>query len=230
MRGSLGAGDVVVAPGLAIASMGLVLEPEVDARKARQMGPLAMVAIADGLGALLPPKVAIEHRWPGTILLNGGSAAAVRLAMPDGGEDAVPDWMVLGMEIRLAFPASDIEPGAMASSTCLAEEGGAELLAGDILSCVSAHILTWLDIWQSDGFGSVARAWLFRAEGQGAPVVLGRGDTRRPGRVLGLDDDVRLSVEFEREGRCLLEWPAVLPGLADVAGAGVERIGAVGPS
>lgn len=214
-EGLFGAGDVVLAPALTTAAMALVLEPEVPAATAREMAPLAMVAAAEALGALLPPKVAIEHRWPGTVLLNGGAVADVSVTMaptpPDGTMGAIPDWLIIGIEVRTAYEEGSDEPGADVGTTCVAEEGGAEILPEQLLSTIAAHLLVWLDVWQSDGSEPVARAWLFRAKGRDDPATIWRPDGARVGRVLALLPDARLKVAFDDGTEAHLEWPCPPP-------------------
>lgn len=214
-EGRFGAGDVILAPALTTASMALVLEPEVPTSTAREMAPLAMVALAEALGALLPPKVAIEHRWPGTVLLNSGAVAHVSVTMaptqPDDAMGTVPDWLIVGIEVWTAYEDGTDEPGGNIDTTCLAEEGGAEILPEDLLSTIAAHLLVWLDVWQSDGSEPVARAWLFRAEGRDDPAIIGHPDGARTGRVLALLPDARLKVAFDDGTQAHLEWPCPPP-------------------
>jgi len=207
--GSYGAGDVVLAPGLTVAAMAVVLEPEVDAQRAREMAPLAMVAIADALGSLLPPKVAIEHRWPGVVLLNGGEAARVSVEMSTADPDQVPDWLIIAIEVQLALDESAGEPGQNESVTCLAEEGGAEIMAENLLSTTAAHLLSWLDIWQSEGAEPVLRSWLFRARGRTEAAIIGRGDDARLAQIHSLLPGARLRVSTAGREDEILEWPCL---------------------
>jgi biotin-(acetyl-CoA carboxylase) ligase len=202
--GQLGAGDVVLAPGVNAAAMAIVLEPEVVSTTARQMAPLMAVALGDALGGLLPPKVAIEHRWPGRVLLNGGEAGVVRLAQAAAGPEQVADWLVVGIELRLAFEGVEAEPGQRPGRTSVGEEGGGELTAEEILAATASHFLAWLDIWQADGLEPVAKAWLFRCEGQSAPAAFEAGDGRAgvTGLARRLSADAGLIVvPVDAEGR-----------------------------
>jgi len=189
--GEIGAGDVVWSLDAALADLAIVLEPEVALDRAVQMAPLMMVALADCLGALGPPKLAVQYRWPTGILLNGSVAGDVRLASPRAAPDEVPRWLVVAA--RLAIAAEEARTDW--SRTSLAEEAGPDLTRTDILRSLAAHFLARLNAWGDDGFRPVHDQWLFRAEGRETPTVVEHGGERIEGRVLGLDESVNLIVE-----------------------------------
>lgn len=212
--GDLGAGDVVFAPGRAErARLAIVLEPEVPESEARQMLPLLAVALADALGVLLPPKVAIEHRWPSTLLLNGAAVAQLSIAMAASGDGEPPAWLVVGADVALTLPQALTEPGGVLDRTALAEEGGAEIAAAGVLEALSSQFLRWLDTWQERGFEPVAQHWLFRAEGRLDPVTIRWGSDCFEARVVGLDPTGDLRVARGDGTGTKLELAAVLPHL-----------------
>ena len=185
----LGAGDVVWSRNTGRAEFAVVLEPDVVLERALQMGPLLMVALGDCLGSLCPPKVAVQYRWPGGILLNGALAGEVRLAAARVPADAIPAWLVVGSELDIAAPREDRRDW---SKTSLSEEAGPEITRTDILQSLAAHFLTRLHTWQDEGFRPVHDEWLFRAEGREAPVTVEYGGENVEGRVLGLDESANL--------------------------------------
>lgn len=193
-RGTLGAGDLVWSRSTSRAECAIVLEPEVPLATALQMNALAQVALADSLGALLPPAVGVLHRWPGTILVNAASAGEVRLASPSATMDAIPDWLVVGVSLRLVHDVKDKEPGELPSQTALSEEGGGDITRTDLLQSFAAHFLTWLNTWQDEGFRPVHESWMARAE---APMQIERGQSRRSVEVLGLDEEGGLIVRSD---------------------------------
>ena len=178
------------------AELAVVLEPEVALERALQMGPLLMVALGDCLGSLCPPKVAVQYRWPGGILLNGALAGEVRLAAPRVPASEIPAWLVVGAELDIAAPREDRQEW---SRTSLGEEAGPDITRTDILQSLAAHFLTWLNTWQEEGFRPVHDQWLFRAEGREAPnsgcarrrACRGPGPGPRRGRQSAAQDDGR---------------------------------------
>lgn len=189
-RGTLGAADLVWSRDTSRAECAIILEPEVSLAVALQMNALVQVAVGDCLGALLPPAVAVHLRWPGTILVNGAAAGEVRLGTPATDPGAVPDWLVVGATLRLVHDDPDKEPGETPGTTSLAEEGGGELTRTDILQSLAAHFLTWLNIWQDDGFRPVHESWMSRAEGDGTgPMLVECNGSQQAVRALGLDEE-----------------------------------------
>ena len=198
-RGTVGAGDLVWSRDTSRAACAIILEPDVALPVALQMNALAQVAVADCLGALLPPAVAVHHRWPGTILVNGAAAGEVRLATPATPAGGVPEWMVIGMSLRLIHDHRDKEPGELPGETSLAEEGGGDLTRTDILQSFAAHFLTWLNTWQDDGFRPIHESWMARAEGDGtSPMLVEKNGAQQAVHVLGLDEEGGLIIRADQ--------------------------------
>jgi biotin-(acetyl-CoA carboxylase) ligase len=185
--GELGAGDLVWSRDSARAACALVLEPDVALAACCQMFALGAVAAGEALGHLCPPQVAVEFRWPGTLLVNGAAAGRVRVLSPEGAREAVPRHLVLAIEIDLAADARG-ELGEMPERTALAEEGAAHVTRTDVIAVVSKLLLAWLHTWSADGFRPIREPWLFRAEGRTREVEI----EGRRGRVAGLDEDGNL--------------------------------------
>lgn len=155
----------------------VVLEPELPLGPARLAFHAAANALADALVALGPPELHLALRWPGTVLANGGACGRLRLAWPAGAaEEAVPDWLVVGMELRLAF-AEAHEPGLLPGETALREEGFEEAEAdGALLTAAWArHLMAGLDAWQARGHRRLAEHFLARLEEVPGEAGLRRG-------------------------------------------------------
>jgi BirA family transcriptional regulator, biotin operon repressor / biotin---[acetyl-CoA-carboxylase] ligase len=198
---ALGAGDVVWSRNTARATLAIVLEPEVTLSRALQMAPLLMVALGDCLGALCPPQVAVQYRWPRDIVLNGTPAGEVRIAAPRNPPDQVPAWLVVGADLEIAAPLEDRRDW---SRTSLAEEAGPDITRTDVLQSVAAHFLTWLNTWGEAGFRPVHDQWLFRAIGREKAVAFPQGDKIVEGHVVGLDESANLLLKTAAgKVRCL---------------------------
>lgn len=192
---SLGAGDVLWDDNPARVELAIVLEPDVPLIKAVQMLPLAMAAAGDCIGVLSPPQVGVMFRWPGGLLVNGALAGSITLVSDDCGSGAVPDWMVIGIDVRLRHDADGVEPGHHRDITSLAEEGCDELTNVQLIESYTRHFLTWLNLWQDDGFRAVHGGFLERLEGQDDPVVLDTAEAGDgPVLVVGLDEDGNLLI------------------------------------
>lgn len=163
--GEIGAGDVIWSRARDRAQLAVVLEPEVALRQALQMAPLAMVAMADCLGTLMPPKTAIGFRWPDTVLVNGGSVGRLQVVASTRVLEVVPDWLVVGLALGITPADCSGEPGEHPDVTSLAAEGGGELTRSEIMQSFVAHFLAWLDIWTHEGIAPVLAHWQARSLG-----------------------------------------------------------------
>lgn len=165
-----GAGTLAWVSSAARVEAAVVLEPEEPLRQARCALYAAASALADALAAFGPPEVPLTFRWPALVLVNGGEVGAVRIAWPAGcDEEAVPDWVVVGVEARLAFPRG-WEPGHGVGRTALVEEGWdpSELSAAELTAAWARHLMAGLAEWQrggaTGGFRRLAERFLARLE------------------------------------------------------------------
>ncbi|MFC7541398.1 biotin/lipoate--protein ligase family protein [Siccirubricoccus deserti] len=175
-----GAGTLAWVRAYARAEAAVVLEPEMPLASARLAFHAAANALADAVAALGPPEVAVQLRWPGVLLVNAGECGRVRLAAPPGTpEDAVPDWLVVAMEARLAFPEGH-EPGRDPGRTSLFEEGFSDLDSAALTAAWARHLMAGLDDWQARGPKRLAEHCLARladaVPGQRRGIDPGTGD------------------------------------------------------
>ena len=202
--GELGAGDALWNDDPARIELAIILEPEVPLQQAIQLLPLTMCAVGDCIGAMAPPQVGVMFRWPNTILVNGGDAGRVELVVSGDQPAGVPDWMIAFVSMRFRHEADGTEPGNLSGDvTALAEEGCEELTTIQIMESCARHFLTWLNIWQDDGFKPVHLNWLERVEGRGEPVrIIARDRALGSATVLNLDEDGNLLVK-DKAGKTL---------------------------
>ncbi|MEL7544514.1 MAG: biotin/lipoate--protein ligase family protein [Pseudomonadota bacterium] len=182
------AGHVVWARNTSMLDWAIVLAPEVPLRKAVQMVPLAMVAAGDCVGVLTPPQVALTFRWPDGIIVNGGIAGRIEATASTDDPDAVPDWLVVRVVMRIRHEQHE-EPGNAPDQTSLEEEGCTDLMRNHLIESYSRHFLTWLNTWNDDGFAPVHGAWLQRAESLEEHIAFTHGDAVMSGVFMGLDED-----------------------------------------
>lgn len=142
----------------------VVLEPDHPLRESRHIRCAAMLALADALGALGPPKVRIAFDPAGHILINGAKAGAVAFtAAPGCAEDDVPAWAVVGVTLDVRGDPDDDSPGLHPDHTALREEGFGDLDAALPLESFARNFLSWIDLWENDGPEAVRAAWRRRA-------------------------------------------------------------------
>ncbi|MGP1396578.1 MAG: biotin/lipoate--protein ligase family protein [Inquilinaceae bacterium] len=156
----------------------VVLEPEQTLAEARGAFIAGMVALGDALAAHCPPDRPIRFGWPDEVFLDAGRLGGARLAVAPGcGEDSVPDWMVLGVEL-IADRDHLSRPGDFPDSVSLKEEAFVDPLA--IVESFAAHLMLNFDRWRHEGFASVLARYAGRLAG--GATLTDAGDLR-------LDDD-----------------------------------------
>ena len=187
-----GAGTWVWVRAYARAEAAVVLEPEMPLGPARLAFHAAANALADALSSLAPPEAGVALRWPGTAVVNLGECGSVRLASPPGAaEDAVPDWLVVGMELRLAFPTGH-ETGHTSDLTSLEEEGFDGVGPAELTAAWARHLMAGLDEWQTRGPQRVAERYLSRLLDEAGTPGLRRGiDPATGALVLDREDGAR---------------------------------------
>jgi len=169
-----GAGDVFwTAASPTQADFAIVLEPDVSHHNAIEMIPLALIALSDCLAVLLPPQVAVQFRDEQFVTVNAGVAGGVVAAMAKqtAGSD-VPDWLVLSVKLGMQRQDDAGDPGLQPDITTLDEEGWQEPGVGEVIETFSRHFLSWMAVWNDDGFEPIVRAWKFRAENETEPDMI----------------------------------------------------------
>lgn len=158
----------------------VVLAPEEPLADAITVVFAVALGLGDALGALAPPEVAVHHVWPGGIKVNGADCGGLRAAAATSDDDAVPDWLVVGVEVPY-LPAEGQEPGERPDETALALEGCVEVTPLRLLESFSRHMLVWINRREDEGLAPLHAAWRARAWGIGEELPGG-------GTYLGLDE------------------------------------------
>lgn len=180
----------------------VVLEPEQTLAAARPALFAAASALGDALAAFGPPEVPLTFGWPGIVRVNGGVIGGARIAWPDSAEDAVPDWLVVGIEARLIFPRG-WEPGHGTQQTALAEEGwdATELSGAELTAAWARHLMAGLAEWQRDdatgGFRRLAERYLARLEHDAASEGGKRGLDPATGDLIVERDGIRMRLPLK---------------------------------
>jgi len=151
------------------AEAALVLEPDRPLGPARLAVLAAANALADALAPMAPPELPVRWHWPLTLSVNGGVVGGLRWRVPAGtAEDAVPDWLAVGFELRLRWPEGTVT-GENPGATALEEEGFEEATAAGLTEAWARHLMANLDEWGARGHRRVTDRFLARlADGEGA--------------------------------------------------------------
>lgn len=165
------AGTLVVAASDAALDLAVVLEPDRPAADCFAALPIAMLAMADALGALGPPLKPVGFAWPHLLLLDGARVGRARLALPKPSDDPVPAWLVVGVEVALRLGDGLEEPGRTPERTALHEEGFGEVTASAIVGSFARHLLHRVDQWQEEGLAPAAAHYRARLVEPAADAV-----------------------------------------------------------
>jgi hypothetical protein len=143
----------------------VVLEPDTPLAQAQRAFIVGMVALGDALGAHCVPERAVEFGWPGEIALDRGRLGGMRFAAAETAPDAIPDWMVLGIEL-IADRDHLAAAGSFPASVSLKEEEFTDPLA--VIESFAAYLMLNFDRWTHEGFAPVAARYSARLVSSGA--------------------------------------------------------------
>lgn len=197
VQGKTGAGDVFWGRDTARVDWAIVLEPDVEAKRAQQIMMVCHVAFSDAFGAIAPPEVGVQFRWPGKVLINGAQAGDTKIAMGPEGEDGFPAWMVVGLELHIRRKESRNEPGNAPDQTDLMEEGCSEISRTQLIESLSRHFLSQVHAWNEEGFRPVHTAWMRLADGAGETLNINWQGVDNEGQFLTIDDEGNLILKSD---------------------------------
>jgi len=159
------AGTVYYSENTEYVEVAVILIPEVSKIKCNQMLYVMMVAAGDAIGALAPPEVGVTFSYPGFIFLNRGEAGLVKVEVSQSVDDEnVPDWIVVGIKLRLNNNLQVDESNIKPDITSLADEGAGFISRTRAIESLSRHFLAWISQWEDEGFKPVVEAWNNRRE------------------------------------------------------------------
>lgn len=202
-------GDYFHVPSDHALDVAIILAPEVGRSRCQEMLILAAVAFGDAVGAIAPPEVSIQYRWPDIILANRAHVGRVKMAMGEGTSDETPpDWLVIGLEVAVRPDESGPEPGMYVDRTTLFNEGCVDETVTDWKEAFARHLLVWIHDWQDRGFGPVHDMWWGRCDPRFERVSFRMADgTEAEGEIKGMDEHGCLLVKKPDGGMHLLYPP-----------------------
>ncbi len=154
-----GAGTLVWTRRFDLVEIAIVLEPEEPLATARRAIYAGMNAAADSLAAHCPPEKPLTFAWPDTIMFDGGLIGGTRLAWPaNAREDHPPEWLVLGLMMRLMMHAGP----ASRDHTSLEAEGFEILEPRLLIGSFARHLMVHFHTWRESGFASIGADYLAR--------------------------------------------------------------------
>jgi biotin-(acetyl-CoA carboxylase) ligase len=181
----------------------LVLAPEVALEPAMAAFCACAVGLQNALGVLAPPESAVHLDWSGGIRLNGGHVGGLHVAASTRDPAAVPDWMVIGLELTLVLPDT-LEPGQTPAWTALDQEGCIEVDPVQLLEAWARHTLVWLNaLEEPGGRAALHREWRGLAWNLGKPIALAFEGRRIEGLFQGVDENFGMLLKCENGTRLI---------------------------
>jgi len=164
--------------------LSLIVRPAATPPRAAQLGFVAALALAEGIGDLCGPSLDIKCKWPNDILIGGRKLAGILLESEISDGDAT-DFVVIGSGANLASRPDNVEYPA----TSLAEQGFPEIGPPPLLQAYIRRFDAWVGIWREQGFAPIREAWLARAAGLGSDIRVRLERATLSGRFRDLDED-----------------------------------------
>lgn len=168
--------------------LSIILRLNLPPARSAEIGFVAALAVADGIDAMLPPKVRATLKWPNDVLVSDGKIAGILLEQAD-------DALIVGIGVNVLQ-----EPDRVSYKISTIVGCGGIAAVDDTRARVLAALGNWVDVWQRDGFGPVRAAWLARAHPAGSPIRISLGDRTIVGHFADLEHDGALVLETA-EGR-----------------------------
>jgi biotin-(acetyl-CoA carboxylase) ligase len=169
----------------------IVFAPEVALEKAMAAYPACGAGFQNAFGALAPPEITLDLTWGGDILVNGAKAGGLRVAASTDDPNAEPDWLVVGIELRL-IEHDVTDPGHLRDQTCLYEEGCAEVSPIELLESWARHTLLWVNRLTEGEIAPLHAEWRGFLYGIGEEIE--RSGIR--GKFMGLDEDFGMLIRM----------------------------------
>ncbi len=167
----------------------IVFAPEEPLESAMAALCACGLGFQNALGALAPPEVAVHLTWPGAIRVNAAHCGQLRAAASTASPSAIPDWLVVGVELRLS-PANDHDPGLTPEQTTLAQEGCGAVSPQRLLESWSRHALVWINrLEDSAGRKALHQEWRALIEEIGKPSTVKWRNQTYSGTFLGVDEN-----------------------------------------
>lgn len=186
-------GTVLYDLGQDILRVAIVFAPEMDLSKAMSMLPVCAVGFQNALGALAPPEVAVHVDWGGGIRVNGALCGRFRAAASAQAPRDLPDWLVIGLELRL-WPEHE-DGGITPDQTALFSEGCADVAPDQLLESYTRHMLVWLNRWEQEGAKPLHSEWRGIVHGMGEEIEI----LDRSGTFMGVDEEFGLLLRGPRD-------------------------------
>ena len=148
----------------------LVMHPAETPDKVALRSFVAALALYDALVAATGRAEPFSLKWPNDVLLNGGKLAGILLESAGSGGTLTHFAIGIGVNLKHAPDASQVEPGAVRPVSLLSEIG-ADVSPEELLDLLALAYARFEAQFTTFGFEPIRAAWLDRAARLGEVVT-----------------------------------------------------------
>ncbi len=166
-----------------------------DVRNAPQLSFVVALAIYEAMRPLVPDTdESLRIKWPNDILYNGAKLCGILVQTePSQQEGHLGVVIGIGMNVGRA----PILEGYLTIALREISEAAKRLDAEAVLTKISAHLDSLLQLWRDKGFDDIAKAWFKRAYGREDTIRVTHDGVPVVGTIKGLDPFGGLRVQAE---------------------------------
>lgn len=175
----------------------ILFAPDIPLSKALGGSFAVALGLADSLGALAPPELAVHFVWPDRFKVNGALCGHLQVAASQAEASGIPDWLVIGLSVPI-MPTGVQDPGRTPDQTTLHDEGCIDITAARLIESFARHMLVWMNRFEEEGMAPLHDAWCKKCDSIGEPV-----ETPEPGLFLGLDEDGNMLIRNGNDTRII---------------------------
>ncbi|WP_294623310.1 biotin--[acetyl-CoA-carboxylase] ligase [uncultured Roseovarius sp.] len=148
----------------------LVLHPPEPPEQAALRSFVASLALYDAVVAATGRAQGVSLKWPNDVLLNGGKLAGILLESAGHGPRLSHLAIGIGVNLRNAPDAGEVEEGALRPVSLLSETG-ADVAPEIFLDLLAQAYARQEALFTTYGFGPIRTAWLKRAARLGEVIT-----------------------------------------------------------
>ena len=161
----------------------LLMLTDRPAAEAAQISFVAALAVADLAEDYLSADL-VRLKWPNDLMIGGRKGCGILVESGRREDGAL--WLATGIGVNLATPPAVSERPATAFAEHMRTPPPAPREA---LAVLAAAFARWLEVWDSQGFAPLAKAWTSRAQGLGGRCTARLGAETVEGVAEGMDLD-----------------------------------------
>jgi len=173
----------------------IILKPLINLPSASQMTLMAGVAVAELISGFCPDRVTLK--WPNDVLIDGKKVCGILTEMKTKGQKI--DYVIVGIGININMERRDFPEELQGSSTSLKEETTGHISRTEFAAGLYNYFEKWYHTLITEGFDCIRDRWMKYSDIIGREIEVRGRDSKKRGRVVGLDNIGALMLYDKRE-------------------------------